>query len=148
LLAAVIAALAAAMLAATALGSVRKGATYKGTTSEPNGTVGFKVSANGKKVLNFTTLIGYDDKCEFKGGVGGAPTYELRVSSMSIRSNGSFAGSATGKVGPFHQSFKIAGRIKGKKASGTVENPTNLCGTDSPHPTTKAYFEMFTARAK
>jgi hypothetical protein len=139
-----LAALALALLAASALAGVKKGATYRGTTSEQRQAVSFKVSSNGRKILNFVTRLGYNGKC----GQGGGPSYEVHVPSMSITSGGSFKGKVAVSLGPSQASVSVSGRIKGSKAGGVVEDPAALRCTSQPNLGANSYRETFLAKAK
>ena len=119
-----------------------KNATYKGTTSE-HGAVSFKVSANGKKLLNFTGAIGYNGKC----GQGGGPGYVFNA-SIAIGRAGRFSGVTEGRLSTIKPvQLKISGAINGHSASGTIEKPGLRCKS-GPHPNTNPYSESFTARAR
>lgn len=115
---------------------------YSGTTSKPGEVpVTFKVSANGKHILQFSTSLGYDGKC----GQGGAPSYEVKVASMAISSKGTFAAVTKGtfpvkSVKPIK--VKVSGRISGGTASGRVFKPGAHCSaTNKANP----FSETFTA---
>lgn len=120
---------------------------YSGKTAKPGEVpVTFMVSANGKKILNFSTTLGYNGKC----GQGGGPGYEVKVASMAITAKGSFSASVTGtfpvgaaKVKPIK--VKVSGHISGSSASGTVFKPGATC-SKSNHA--DPYSESFTATRK
>jgi hypothetical protein len=145
-------ALACALLAvgagAVAAKSVKgplKGAAYGGTTSE-RVPVTFKVSGNGKRIVSFSTSLGYDGDC----GQGGGPAFEVKIPSIAIAAGGRFSATAKGTlsgaiahVEPI--TVKVAGRISGAKASGTVRQPGNVC--QAPHKGRLSYSETFTAGA-
>jgi hypothetical protein len=118
---------------------------YSGKTSE-SGEIAFTVSSNGKKILSFSTSLGYDGKC----GQGGGPGYEVKVASMAITAKGSFSASVMGtfpvasaKVKPIK--VKVSGHISGGSASGMVFKPGALC-SKSNHA--NPYSESFTATRK
>jgi hypothetical protein len=135
--------LASATVVSAAKAPVKNGS-YTGITSERI-NVAFKVSANGKRVQNFTTSLGYDGKC----GQGGGPGFEIKVSSMRV-ARGKFSASTKGtlsaavSVKPIN--VKVSGRVSGKIATGTVAQVgAFLCttGTKGANP----YSETFTASA-
>lgn len=101
-------------------GAPVKNAGYSGLTSE-KGLVSFKVSPNGKRILNFVTTLGYNGKC----GQGGGPGYEIKIGSIAIHAHGKFAATTKGRlpsalvhVKPI--TVKLSGHISGKHAGGTV----------------------------
>lgn len=116
---------------------------YSGITSE-SGSVTFTVSSNGKRVLSFSTAVGYDGKC----GQGGGPGFEVKVKSMAISAKGAFSATVMGtfpvaaaKVKPLK--MKVSGHISGSSASGTVFAPGDMCtGGNHANP----YSETFTAK--
>jgi hypothetical protein len=118
---------------------------YSGVTSKPGGVpVTFTVSANGKKVLSFSTQLGYDGKC----GQGGGPGYEVKVKSMAITANGAFSATVKGtfpvaaaKVKPVK--VKVSGHISGGAASGVVFVPGDKCSNNSHE---NPFSETFTAK--
>jgi hypothetical protein len=136
----------ALLILAAAAGAARaptKGATYSGMTSPPGASaVTFKVSANGKQVLNFATYLGYDGKC----GQGGGPTYKVKARSLALH-GGRFAGTAKGTLGTIKPvTVKISGRIAGPNASGSVVEPAGF-RCKSIDKGANAYSETFTAKA-
>jgi hypothetical protein len=126
-------------------GTYRGKATLKGATRTIEGpAVTFKVSRNGKKILNFTSTLGYDGKC----GQGGGPAYAVRAQSIPLARNGGFKGHATGTLGTLHPvTIDVSGRIQGRTAHGTIVEPKALC-VGAPNAGAKAYLEQFTAKAK
>jgi hypothetical protein len=143
---ALICALLAGSASVAVAGAPVKNGSYSGVTSE-KGLVSFKVSANGKRILSFSTAVGYNGKC----GQGGGPGFEIKVSSISIHARGKFAVTVKGTLpgAAIHVSpitVKLSGRISGKHASGTVAQTG-----DHPCTTTNVganpYSETFTATA-
>lgn len=135
----------ASALAAKSHNNPVKGATYRGTTSEQL-PVTFKVAKNGKRIQGLTTRLGYDGNC----GQGGGPSYEIKVSSITIRAGGKFLATTRGTlsgtpipVKPI--TVKVSGRISGRSASGKVFQPRNICA--APNKGKLAYSETFTAAA-
>jgi hypothetical protein len=122
-----------------------KGATYRGATGKPgNNPISFKVARDGRHVTGLSTHLGYDGKC----GQGGGPNFEVRASSITLKGNGRFSRVVTATLGPFKVKIQIAGRIKGRKATGTIEEvPANTC-KGPPNDGANAYFETFSATAK
>lgn len=143
-LAAALVALAALVGATLALAAAKPGK-YAGTTSE-KGTVAFTVSAGGKSVNGFTTQDGYNGKCHYKGGVGGAPNYTLKIPSMKVSAGGLFTATRTVKLGPFSAKLTVKGKLTGSLARGTVNQVGDLCGKDAAKPSLPAYLETFTAK--
>jgi hypothetical protein len=136
--------LAALVTAAVAVAAPVRNGTYRGLTAR-GANVTFKVSANGKKVLGFTTILGYDGKC----GQGGGPAWTVKVSSMALKSNGGFSGTGSGTLSVLKPvTIKVAGRIKGRNASGTVEEPAAFHCQTGPNKGANAYATTFTAKAK
>jgi hypothetical protein len=130
-------------LAGAAVGGTVKKGNYRGTTSE-RGAVSFKVSSNGKRVLAFTTAIGYNGKC----GQGGGPAFTVTVPSMKLRSDGRFSGVGLGTLSTLKPVvIKVNGRIKGRKATGYVEDPSAVHCASGPNKGAAAYGETFTATA-
>ncbi|HVR06027.1 MAG TPA: hypothetical protein VMS02_08290 [Solirubrobacteraceae bacterium] len=129
--------------AAVAAKAPIKGASYRGMTSPPGASsVTFKVSANGKQVLNFTTHLGYNGKC----GQGGGPTYEVKAHVLALH-GGRFAGTAKGTLGTIKPvTVKISGRIAAGNASGSVVEPAGF-RCKSIDKGANAYSETFTAKA-
>src|SRR6476620_7565763 len=122
--------LAVAGATAQAASGPKRGATYTGKAGGE--TVSFTVSGNGKKVLNFTTRLGYNGKC----GQGGGPTFSVRAASLTLARSGRFKGSTTGTFPGGHFApvqIAIKGTIRGKQASGTVEEPAALHCTEGPN---------------
>ena len=119
---------------------------YSGTTSE-KGTVGFTVAGSGKVVKSFTSTDGYSGVCKFKGGVGGIPTFTVKVASMSVAASGAFGSTVKVKVGPFSATLSISGKLAGTAARGTIKKvgPGATCGAGSPTPSKNTYLETFTA---
>jgi hypothetical protein len=143
-------ALACALLVGATGAAVAKAPTkgnYQGLTSERT-AVTFKVSSGGKRVLNFSTSLGYNGKC----GQGGGPGFEIKVKSMRV-SHGKFAaateGTLTGAlvvVKPIK--VKVSGRISGKKASGTVAETGGKNQCTTLNKGANPYSATFTASAK
>ena len=145
----VVALLATAALSATAIASSAatkpKAGLYTGTTSE-QGTLSFKVSKGAKKITAFTTTDGYNSVCQFSGGVGGIPTYTVKIPSMKLTKSGAFTGTVKATVGPFSGTFKVKGKVTGGKANGTVNDVGNTCGSSASNPTAPDYLETFSAK--
>jgi hypothetical protein len=142
-----VALIAAATLSATALASgtsKAKTGHYAGKTSE-SGTVTLKVVKHGKRIAGFTATDGYNDVCQFSGGVGGIPTFTVRVPSMKTKKNGSFSATVAATLGGFSGMFKVRGRVTGSKARGTVTKVGDTCGSSAANPTAADYLETFTA---
>jgi hypothetical protein len=139
-------ALGALALTGIALAAARPGA-YSGVTSEKS-TVSFTLEATGKAVTGFAATDGYNDKCRFKGGVGGIPNFPVKVRRMSVAANGAFAGTAKSKLGPFTATIKVSGKLTGSTAKGTITKVGATCGTGSPTPKAASYLETFTARKR
>ena len=141
--------LATAALSATAIASSAatrpKAGHYTGATSE-QGTLSFKVSKGAKKITAFTTTDGYNSVCQFSGGVGGIPTYTVKIPSMKLTKSGAFTGTMKATVGPFSGTFKVKGKVTGGKAKGTVNDVGNTCGSSASNPTAPDYLETFSAK--
>ena len=135
----------AAVLVASSWSSPKLG-TYAGATSE-HSSVAFTVGAGGKAVSGFTAQDGYNGGCHFHGGVGGIPNFTVTVPHMTLGTNGQFTTTVKQKLGPFSGTFKIAGRVEGGKATGTIDDVGSKCGAGSPNPTHSAYLETFSASA-
>lgn len=124
-----------------------KGGHYTGATGGLGSTpVSFGVSANGKRVVKFTTRLGYNGKC----GQGGGPSYEIKLAAIPIRggrfsatTKGTLSGTAV-VVKPV--TVKVTGRISGRSASGSVVEPGAL-RCKAPHKGVNPYAETFTAQA-
>ena len=142
-----LACLATAALAATALAAGHKVKTghYTGTTSE-QGTVALKVTNHGKRITGFTATDGYNGMCQFSGGVGGIPTFTVKVPAMKVTKSRTFTGTATASVGPFSGTFKVKGKLVSGKAAGTLTEVGSTCGSGASNPTTPDYLETFRAR--
>lgn len=132
--------------AGTAIAKAPTKGNYQGLTSERI-AVTFNVPGGGKRILNFTTALGYDGKC----GQGGGPGFEINVKSIRV-SHGKF--SATTK-GTLHASVvvtpisvRISGRIAGKKASGTVAETGSKNKCTTINKGANPYSETFTASTK
>jgi hypothetical protein len=114
---------------------------YEGTTGKTGGaSVTFTVAANGKRILGFSTSLGYNGKC----GQGGGPGFEIKVASMAISKKGAFSAKTTGTfpaAGVKSIKVSVSGHISGSKASGTVLEPGDRCSSSSANP----YSETFTA---
>lgn len=136
----------AAALSATALASAPEVKTgrYAGTNSE-KGTVAFKVADHGKRVTGFTTTDGYNQMCQFSGGVGGIPTFTVRPPTMKITKSRTFSSTVKATLGGFSGTFKVKGKLASGKARGTVTEVGATCGTGASNPTTPDYLETFTA---
>jgi hypothetical protein len=141
-------AVAAALVFAVSLAGVAaatgpaRGRTYKGTTTPGGQAVSFKVSSSGKSVVNFTTTLGYDGKC----GQGGGPAYNVRAASIPLHRDGTFKGSGTGTLGPLKPvRITVSGTIKGRRASGIVEEPAAFHCNTGPHIGANAYRDTFAA---
>ena len=87
---------------------------YAGTSSE-NSPVTFKVSPNGKTVLEFTTAIGYDGKC----GQGGGPGFYPAIARIPIHTHGRFSITTPFK-GPTPAVKPTSGTVTGHFAGGAV----------------------------
>jgi hypothetical protein len=137
----------AAALSATAFASLPEVKTgqYKGTNSE-QGTVEFKVGDHGKRITGFTTTDGYNKMCQFSGGVGGIPTYTVKVPSMEITKSRAFSGSVKATLGGFSGTFTVKGKFTSGNARGTVTEVGGTCGTSASNPTTPDYLETFTVK--
>ena len=138
---------AAATVSATGLASgtaKAKTGHYSGTTSE-NGTVALKVGKHGKRITGFTTTDGYNSACQFSGGVGGIPTFTVKVPVMKVKKSGSFTATVEAALGGFSGMFKVKGRVTGSKAHGTVTKVGDTCGSSASNPTASDYLETFTA---
>lgn len=118
---------------------------YSGLAGKHGGVpVTFTVSSNGKKVLSFSTTLGYNGTC----GQGGGPGYEVKVKSMAISAKGAFSATVKGtfpvaaaKVKPVK--VKVSGHISGSSASGVVFVPGDTCSNNSH---ANPYSETFTAK--
>jgi hypothetical protein len=144
----VVASIAAGALSATALaaGTARgKPGHYTGTTSE-QGTVAFKVTAGGKRVTGFATTDGYNTVCKFSGGVGGIPTFTVKVPSMKVTKSGSFTGTVKETFGPASGTFKVKGKFTSSGTRGTVTKVGDTCGSGAANPAASDYLETFTAK--
>jgi len=137
-----------AALSATALASAAKVKTgrYAGATSEQGGTVAFKVTNRGKRVSGFTATDGYNGKCQFSGGVGGIPTFTVKAPAMKVTKSRSFSASVSATVGPFSGKFAVKGKLISGRATGTVTEIGNTCGSSASNPSTPDYLETFTAK--
>lgn len=144
LAAAALVALAALVGAAIALAAAKPGK-YAGTTSEKS-TVAFTVSAGGKSVNGFTTQDGYNGKCHFHGGIGGAPNFTVKIPRMKVSAGGAFTATRTVKLGPFSAKITVKGRLTGSSAGGTVTQAGHLCGKGAANPSLPDYLETFTAK--
>jgi hypothetical protein len=144
----VVALLATAALSATAMASSAaskpKTGHYTGTTSE-QAAISFKVSKGAKKITAFTTTDGYNRVCQFSGGVGGIPTYTVKLPLMKLTKNGAFTGTVKATVGPFSGTFKVKGKVSGGKAKGSVDEVGSTCGSSASNPTARDYLETFSA---
>jgi hypothetical protein len=145
----VVALLATAALSATALASSAatkpKAGRYTGTTSESS-SLSFKVSKGAKKITAFATTDGYNSVCQISGGVGGIPTYTLKLPQMKLTKSGAFSGTVKATVGPFSGTFKVKGKVTGGKAKGTVNEAGSTCGSSASNPTALDYLETFSAK--
>jgi hypothetical protein len=127
-------------------GAPVKSGSYSGVSSE-KGLVSFKVSANGKRILNFVTSLGYNGKC----GQGGGPGYEIKAGQITIHANGKFAATVKGRlpsasvqVKPI--TVKLSGHISGKRAQGSVAQ-VGFFPCTTVHKGANPYSETFTASA-
>lgn len=118
---------------------------YAGATSE-SGTVAFKVVSGGERLTGFTTTDGYNRQCKFSGGVGGIPTFTVKIPSIKIISGGLFTATTHVRLGPFKATLKVSGKFTAAGATGTVDKPGNTCGTGAANPTAHPYRETFTAK--
>jgi hypothetical protein len=118
---------------------------YVGTNSE-QGTVSFTVAGHGKRVTGFTTTDGYDQMCQFSGGVGAIPTFTVNVPSMKVTKSRTFTATVKATLGGFSGTFRVKGRFGSGNVRGTVTEVGGTCGAGASNPTTPNYLETFTAK--
>ncbi|MDE3069770.1 MAG: hypothetical protein KGJ43_03485 [Acidobacteriota bacterium] len=143
LAAGLVVALLAGAASAPAAKAPAKGRTFRGTTSE-RGSVTLTLTPNGRRITSFSTSIGYNGKC----GPGGGPGYVVKGGGIAVKRNGTFSATLTGRLSTIKPvKVRLAGRISGNRATGSVVVPSVTHCTSGPHKGVSAYSETFVATA-